>query len=378
MYRVVQIAEEVNRSTTMQWIPRTVSVQFVLRLCSATLMVFSLQTLLLPVALADEFIELRVSSNPLPGAVFGSHATLDDCWSLEQLGGKSPNPTRILLSAHNRSSPPRLIPLSNPGPLPPDRQGSIRSVEVPADKGKPVALTLDLCETAGQISGYDADLVNILRSAKARATFFAGGKWMLSHPELAMQLMADPLFEIGNHSWSHARFSKLNEEQMEREILWAQAQYEVLWEELQTRKRGLETGHHEMEKIPRIPKLFRFPYGTCSPAALHVVNQHGMAAIQWSVVTGDAAPTQTDDGIVRIVQQQVKPGAIIIAHANGRGHGIVRALQRLIPDLRQKGYEFVTVSQLLDLGKVATTESCYEIKPNDNRHYDSRRSRRIQ
>jgi peptidoglycan/xylan/chitin deacetylase (PgdA/CDA1 family) len=342
-------------------------------------MAFFLAMLILPVTFAEEFSEWRLSPGiSLPSAVIGSQVVLDGCWSPEQLGGKFQDPISTPSIAHNRSTPYRLIPLSNPGPLPPDRGGSIRSVEIPADKGKPVALTFDLCESAGQISGFDADLVDVLRSAKVRATFFAGGKWMLSHPEQTMQLMADPLFEIGNHSWSHAHFSQLNQEQTDREILWAQAQYEVLWEELWARKCAQEAGQDEMEKIPRNPKLFRFPYGTCTSAALNLVNQYGLAAIQWNVVTGDAAPTQTEGGIVRIVQQQIRPGAIVIAHANGRGHGIVGALKQLIPELRQKGYEFVTVSQLLDSGKTVAADTCYETRPNDNRHYDTRRSRRIQ
>jgi peptidoglycan-N-acetylglucosamine deacetylase len=361
----------------MKWVPPSVPVQIALSVCAAALMVFFPRIPLLPMALASDFLELRSSiGNPLPGAESGSQAILDGCWSLEELRAKSENPGELPLGGHNRSSPPHPTPLCNLGVLPPDQQGSIRSVEVPADKGKPVALTFDLCESAGQISGYDADLVSVLRTHKVRATFFAGGKWMQSHPEQAMQLMADPLFEIGNHSWSHAHFSQLGEEQMEREILLAQGQYEVLLKELMARKCAQDAGRHEMEKIPLIPKLFRFPYGTCTPAALHVVNHHGLAAIQWSVVTGDAAPTQTAGGIVRIVQQQVKPGAIIIAHANGRGHGIVGALERLIPELRQSGYEFVTVSQLLDVGRAVNGKVRYEIRPNDNRHYDIRSSRR--
>jgi peptidoglycan-N-acetylglucosamine deacetylase len=369
----------VKRLIVMKWISRSVPVQIVPRLCTAILLIVSPPMCFLPVALADQLSPSTVSSSDrLSGAAFGSQVILDGCWYLQQLRGKSQSPARVALSYLNRPAPPRLTPLSNPAPLTPDRRGSIRSVEVPADKGKPVALTFDLCESAGQISGFDADLVDVLRSAKVRATFFAGGKWMLSHPEQTMQLMADPLFEIGNHSWSHAHLSQLNQEQTDREILWAQAQYEILWEELWARKCAREAGQVEMEKIPRIPKHFRFPYGTCTSAALNTVNQHGLAAIQWNVVTGDAAPTQTEGGIVRIVQQQIRPGAIVIAHANGRGHGIVGALQRLIPELRQKGYEFVTISQLLDLGKPVAADTCYETRPNDNRHYDTRRSRHIQ
>lgn len=338
-------------------------------------------------AAAEDHTDLRLSAagttddsgaSILTPAAPGLQSILSHCWSREQLSGKSETPEKIRSQAVHTSSPPtRPDPLCHPAPLPSDRQGSLRSVEIPADKGKPVALTFDLCESGGKVSGYEADLVNILRDNRVPATFFAGGKWMQSHPEETMQLMADQLFEIGNHSWSHAHFSQLDGTQMEREILWTQAQYEILRERLLTRKCVQEAGQLEMDKVPPIPLLFRFPYGTCTPAALRTVNQLGLAAIQWSIVTGDAAPSQTAGGIVRIVRQQIKPGAIIIGHANGRGHGIVAALKELIPELRQSGYAFVTVSQLLALGNPIDANSCYENKPNDNRHYDRRRSRQI-
>jgi peptidoglycan-N-acetylglucosamine deacetylase len=199
---------------------------------------------------------------------------------------------------------------------------------------------------------------------------------MRSHPDRTQQLMADPLFEIGNHSWSHANFAHLSEDQLEREVLWTQAQYEALREELQTRSCALETGQVEMEKIPRVPELFRFPYGACTSAALRVVTKCGLPAIQWSIVTGDAATFQTAAGIVRIVQQQIRPGAIIIAHANGRGHGTAAALERLIPELRKNGYQFVTVSELLAAGKVIRASECYENRPHDNRRYNLKNTRR--
>ena len=112
-----------------------------------------------------------------------------------------------------------------------DLQNSIRSV-TPAEGRKLVALTFDLCEGKGELAGYDADIVDFLRASKVKATFFAGGKWLQSHPDRAMQLMADPLFEIGNHSWNHPNFRLISEAAMHEQIVRTQAQYEIIWEEL--------------------------------------------------------------------------------------------------------------------------------------------------
>ena len=81
--------------------------------------------------------------------------------------------------------------LAWPTPL----RGSIRSVELPPGE-KLIALTFDLCEENGYVSGYDGRVVDLLRAQGIKATFFAGGKWMETHPERAQQLIADPLFEI--------------------------------------------------------------------------------------------------------------------------------------------------------------------------------------
>ena len=52
---------------------------------------------------------------------------------------------------------------------------------------------------------------------------------------------------------------------MDAQILWTQVQYELLWEALLERVIAKQTDPSEMNKIPRTPLLFRFPYGACSP-----------------------------------------------------------------------------------------------------------------
>jgi len=87
-------------------------------------------------------------------------------------------------------------------------------------------------------------------------------------------------------------------------------------------------------------------------------------------VTGDPSRKQSANSIAKTVLRNVKPGSIIIAHANGRGYNTAKALPLFIPKLRRQGYTFVTVSELLKSGKVITVETCYELKPGDNKKYD--------
>jgi peptidoglycan/xylan/chitin deacetylase (PgdA/CDA1 family) len=193
--------------------------------------------------------------------------------------------------------------------------------------GKRVALTFDLCERDGDQAGYDEGIVGVLRGSNVRATFFMGGKWAESHPEQAASLGADPLFEIGNHSWSHLDLEKTSPEQTEEQIMKGQ---EALWR---------LTG--------RTPTVFRFPFGTYNAASLAAVCGHGMSAIEWNVVTGDPDKNVHADDIVRVVKKRTRDGAIIIMHANGRGWHTAEALPRIIEWLRSQGYEPVTVSELL-------------------------------
>ncbi|HOV05018.1 MAG TPA: polysaccharide deacetylase family protein [Kaistiaceae bacterium] len=244
--------------------------------------------------------------------------------------------------------------------------GTVRRVELPAGE-KLVALTFDLCETAGEIAGYDGGVVEALRAADARATFFAGGHWMATHPERFAQLVADPRFEIGTHSWSHRNLRKLAADRLAGEIRAPLATYAAAREALAARQcaAGLDLGH-----APQRPRLFRFPFGVCNPAALEAVAEAGLVAVQWDVVSGDPAPGQSADAIVRGVLAAVQPGSIVVAHANGRGVHTAEALPRLIEGLRKKGYRLVTVGELLAAGTPVVADTCYELKPGDNARYD--------
>ena len=296
------------------------------------------------------------------GLTFGSQAVLQECWKKDELTG-SPQDKKIQrLPESDTTSPSKTEPDFLYRPLFHDQRNSIWYVK-PYKNRKIAALTFDLCERAREKAEYDADIVNYLRKQNVKATFFAGGKWMKTHSEKTMQLMADPLFEIGNHAWTHGNFRLLTKEEMKQQILWTQAQYELLRTELQSRS-CVNQLQDEMKKIPKSIGIFRFPYGTCRSEALKLLSRYGLPAIQWNIVSGDPARRQTAGGIKRIVLSQIRPGSIIIFHANGRGHGTAGALPEIIPALRKKGYTFVTVSELIYMGKIVATETCYELKPN--------------
>jgi len=325
----------------------------------------SVKDLLQTSEVANTLTEPQPASSHYVGSGFGSDIILKKCWNESELrGSKADKKVVRPVSNPNRQPPLRKEPRYHLDYLRTEWHNSIRYVETDE---KVVALTFDLCERTLERTGYDAEIVNYLRDNRIKATFYAGGKWMRSHPEKTMQLMADPLFEIGNHAWTHGNMAVLRKQKMKKQISWTQAQYELLREEL-GQKNCVATS--EFDKIPPVPLTFRFPYGRCDTESLNVLAKYGLPAIQWNVVTADPWSKQTVKGIVNAVSK-IRPGSIIIAHANGRGHKTAKALPKVIKKIKAQGYQFVTVTELLNSAKkVVTKKTCYELKPGDNKRYD--------
>lgn len=263
---------------------------------------------------------------------------------------------------NNFAPPERLVPLHTLPPLPKNEEGGIRRVHIP-DGRKVAALTFDLCELANVTTGYDAESIEYLRANAIPATLFMGGKWMRTHETRTLELMEDPLFEIANHAWSHGNFGIMSEEAMQQQVFWVQAQYELLQEKL------LATGR----AAPKTPclTLFRLPYGRCSDAALRLLNAAGLRVIQWDVVAegeGDnSVPGREKQGV-----SQVRPGSIVLFHANLVPKGTASLLRRTVQTLQAQGYSFVTVSTLLSLGEAQHVREGYFLKPGDNHSLDTR------
>lgn len=190
-----------------------------------------------------------------------------------------------------------------------------------------VALTFDLCQTKTKPAGFDPTIIAILQEKQAAATFFSGGLWLQSHPQEAQLLASEPLFELGNHSWSHPDFRKTEAKAISNEINATEKLLTAL------------TGHSS--------RLFRLPFGYYDERVLKVAAASGVRIIQWDVVTGDPDRQVLAADIVAAVKHGAKNGSIIIMHANGRGWHTAEALPQVIDLLRQRGFELVTVSKLL-------------------------------
>ena len=300
-------------------------------------------------------------------AIARDDALMHACYSPALLAGV-PGEEKVARGVHTYDAPIKINGFKPAAPVPDALRGSIRRVNVPKGE-KVIALTFDLCEQRGEIAGYDGRIFDYLRQQGVKATFFAGGKWMVSHRTRTEQLMTDPLFEVGNHTETHANLRLLNEAAIRQQVLAPQKAYEDARADLAS-KQCVAASPEGMRDIPKQPTLFRFPYGTCNEASLKAVNDAGMLAIQWDIATGDPDPHESAARIAAAMVNEAKPGSIIVNHANGRGWHTADALRIAIPKLKAKGYTFVTVSELMTMGKPVIASECYDRKPGDVNRYD--------
>ncbi|RUO99000.1 polysaccharide deacetylase family protein [Hyphomicrobium sp.] len=302
-----------------------------------------------------------------PTAFARDDASLHACFPASALAGV-PGEEKVLRGNRTFDAPIKLKGFQQAAPVADAMRGSIRRVNLPKGE-KVIALTFDLCEQRGEVAGYDGRIFDYLRQQGVKATFFAGGKWIVSHRARIEQLMADPLFEIGNHTETHANLRLLSPEAIRQQVLAPQKAFEDARADLAS-KQCVATSPDALSGVPDQPKIFRFPYGTCNDASMKAVNDAGMLAIQWDVSTGDPDPHESAERIAAAMVNEAKPGSIIVNHANGRGWHTPEALRIAIPKLKAKGYTFATVTELLAMGKPVITAECYDRKPGDVNRYD--------
>lgn len=191
---------------------------------------------------------------------------------------------------------------------------------------KLVALTFD----DGPESKYTSQIMDILDQYNIKATFFVIGQNAEKHPE-ALKSIHERGHEIGSHTWSHKYLPKLSKQEVEKEIL----RTEKLITDI--------IGEHSA--------LLRPPYGAIKKEGIEFVNSLGYNVVNWSVDTKDWAGTSGEQ-MMKYVQQQLKPGGIILMHNGGNPKSVkntVDTLPKMIEWIKEQGYEFATVSEILDL-----------------------------
>ncbi|MBJ8055420.1 polysaccharide deacetylase family protein [Bacillus cereus] len=195
-----------------------------------------------------------------------------------------------------------------------------------AAAGNKIALTFD----DGPDDYYTPKILDLLENKKVPATFFVVGQQIQWCPSMLKRVVKEG-HALGNHSWSHPKFTNLTTSQIKEEISRTENEITILTGERKT-------------------TLFRPPYGEFTNADLNFISELGYKLIMWSVDTLDWTGLSAEE-IIAIVRQDLSPGAIVLQHSLKMSPGIldgtVKALPILIDELIAKGYEFVTIDRLL-------------------------------
>ena len=208
---------------------------------------------------------------------------------------------------------PTAVPTEQPiVPVIPPQSGEV-------DPTKPmIALTFD-----DGPSKNTARILDTLEKYGGRATFCTVGNLVNARKDTVKRAF-DLGCEIIGHSWDHRDLTKLSEAEIKLELNDTSAVIESI------------TGIS--------PKLYRPPYGAVNNKLKEVSAELGYAMINWSVDPEDWK-TRNADAVYAAVMSHISDKAIILSH--DLYSTTAEAYERIIPELLSKGYQLVTVSELM-------------------------------
>lgn len=171
-------------------------------------------------------------------------------------------------------------------------------------------------------------LLDMLKQRNIKATFFLVGKNAKEYPHLVRRIIEEG-HEIGNHTWTHASLTSRSDAQIHSEL--------KMTEDAIVAACGVR------------PRIMRPPYGAVNAHVKDVVfSSFGYSTILWSVDPNDWKRPGVSVVTSRLVNGAHK-GAILLAHDIHAP--TIQAMPSTFDQLLAKGYQFVTVSQLMNIEK---------------------------
>lgn len=199
--------------------------------------------------------------------------------------------------------------------------GTVRSLPVYSveTQEKKISISFD-CAWGTE---YTDELLDVLERENVRATFFMVEFWTEKYPEYVKKI-DEKGHEIGTHSATHSYMSKLSEEEIRQELTSSSQAIE--------------------EVTGKKTQLFRPPYGDYDDLLIDTAKSMGLYSIQWDVDSLDWKDLSANDIAMRVINR-VQNGSIILCHNNGLH--TAEALPIILDTLKNKGYEFVPVGELI-------------------------------
>lgn len=194
----------------------------------------------------------------------------------------------------------------------------ISRVDTPENR---LAITFDVTWGEAQLS----KILQILQQEQVRATFFAGGSFLIEYPERIKAISAGG-HEVGTLGQRIINLSALAEQEIRVNLLGAQA---------------------VMEKAVGTPvRYFRPPQGEATAVVVRAAKDAQLRTVTFSVDSGDTFGFNRDQ-VVRRVLRQTRKGDIVRFSASDFSPITAEALPPIIRGLKEKGFTLVPVSELL-------------------------------
>jgi hypothetical protein len=194
----------------------------------------------------------------------------------------------------------------------------------PRNQEKVIALTVD----DGPWTKTTSAMLDIFKQNNVKVTFFWVGNAVQANPEIAKRVVAEG-HAISNHTWHH----------WYRNMDTATAKSEIeRTNDLIYKTTGVKTS------------FFRPPGGYLNNGLAAYAKNQQNSVVLWSVTSADTDPHAKPQAFVKNVLKGAKPGAIVLMHdGGGNRERTVKAIPEIISGLKQQGYRFVTVPELLEM-----------------------------
>ena len=185
-----------------------------------------------------------------------------------------------------------------------------------------IALTFD----DGPNPIYTPQVLAVLQTYKVKATFFDVGYLVKDFPNIVRQEFLQG-HSIGNHSWSHPQLTRLSAAGIASQLANTSDAIQAV------------TGTR--------PTIFRPPYGSFNRIVFAQASHQNLSTIIWNDEARDWATPGVNVIVYRILNLARNGGIILLHDGGGFRYQTVAALPVIITTLRQRGYTFVTIPQLL-------------------------------
>ncbi|WP_372518807.1 polysaccharide deacetylase family protein [Candidatus Ruminimicrobiellum ovillum] len=175
------------------------------------------------------------------------------------------------------------------------------------------------------------DILKILDKKDVKATFFLLGTSVAKRPKLVKDIYSKG-HELANHTYNHMNFFRYDEENDKKEKI----KEEILQcQDLIKDITGFRT------------KLVRFPHGYLKEDAIEIARETNYKIINWTFGI-DWERALSHEEMLELYLESAKPGTIFLMHDLQKNTTIIKMLPVLIDTLKNKGYKFVTVGEMIN------------------------------